>query len=109
MPEPLPPITRPNGKLYRPRMIKAAAWDDTSGDLGGVFVLGTHDIERARPLAVRAIQAWHDSSMTAVRPELRWVRSGIANGEPTWLDDPVRGRAAVEWTADYPEEPHDVH
>ena len=104
----LPPIERPDGRLYRPRMIVAHVWDNEQAyghyDDYGVFVFGTHDVERARALADQAIKHFFDSGLTATEPERRWVRLGYDNGELAYIDDPVRGRAAVQFTAGYPEE-----
>lgn len=104
----LPPIERPDGRLYRPRMIVAHVWDNDEAygedDNYGVFVFGTHDIERAGALADQAIKHFFDSTLAATKPERRWVRLGYHNGELTYIDDPVRGRAAVQFNAGYPEE-----
>jgi hypothetical protein len=104
----LAPIERPDGRLYRPRKIVAAIWDNEEAngryDDYGVFVFGTHDVERARPLAEQAIKHFFDADLVPTEPECRWVRLGYHNGEQAYIDDPVRGRAAVQFHADYPEE-----
>lgn len=104
----LPAITRPNGKIYRPRKLAVQIWDNDEayGDHGsyGVFVIGTHDVSVAEPLASDRIRREWYPELTATRPRLRWVRLGYLNGEQAWVDDEVRGRAAVEFTADYPAE-----
>jgi hypothetical protein len=106
--EKLPPIERPDGRVYRPRKIVALSWDNEEAygqdDDYGVFVFGTHEVERALPLAREAIAHFFDSSLVPVKPERRWVRLGYQNGEQAYLDDPVRGRAAIQFTAGYPEE-----
>jgi hypothetical protein len=107
MPEiPLVPVTRPNGRTYRPRQVVVQPWenDDAWSEWsGGVYVLGTHDIEATRPVAHRAIKSHHDNTMIATRPERCWVRLGYADGDLCWVHDDVRGRAAVCWRAAYPD------
>jgi hypothetical protein len=105
-PERLPVITRPNGKPYQPRAVKAHAWgnDDAWESRSGAVVLGTHDVDRARLLAEEACNAWYGTAY-AVKPEVDWFRSGFSNGERAWIRDDVRGAAGVMFTAaDDPEE-----
>jgi hypothetical protein len=105
---PLVPVQRPNGKWYRPRKIVAAVWDNEIwGHYGGgygVYVLGTHDIEASRQFATEMIAYWHDGGMVASKPCLCWVRDGFNGQDRAWVTDDVRGRAAVCWTAVYPED-----
>jgi hypothetical protein len=92
-------------RWYRPRRVVIQPWEDDNGWSpwsGGVYVLGTHDIDATRTLADDAVKRHHDSGMIATRPERCWVRSGFYYGDPCWVHDDVRGRAAVCWTADYP-------
>ena len=98
-----PPIERPNGKLYRPFKVVAHAWENDDGQGSGAVVLGTQDIERARALATEAVQLWFDGDFVAVHPIVGWFRLGWNYGELTWIRDPVRGRAGVQFDADYPE------
>lgn len=90
----LPPIVRPNGKLYRPRYLRVTGWDidwSRDGDVNWqVAVLGTHDVDVARE---HAPQGYHCAYL--VNPEAGWVRLGMCRGEPTWLHDAVRGAACV--------------
>lgn len=88
----LPPITRPNGKPYRPRRLRVVGWDadKRDGTVWRVAVLGTHDIAVARE---HAPQGYHCPYL--INPELGWVRLGMCHGEPTWLHDEVRGAACV--------------
>jgi hypothetical protein len=98
----LVPIERPNGKVYRPRRIRAEAWenDDTWSEWrGGAVVLGTHDVELARPLATAAIRRHFDAELVAADPEVGWWRLGFHFGELRWMPDPERGAAAVYFTA----------
>lgn len=99
MDEPLPPIERPDGRTYRPRKVIAHAWEDDGyyNDRGAV-VFGTHDVERARELAERACAGWYGMTH-AVRAELGWFRDGYESGRRAWVNDPVRGRAGVWFTA----------
>lgn len=93
----LPAIERPNGKQYRPRKITGNAVGDENGCVIAVIVLGTHDVERARPLAEDCARYWVDGGYTAANPEAGWWRNGFHWGEPTWIDDAVSGRAGVRF------------
>lgn len=97
----LAPIERPDRRLYRPRKVAAYAWenDTVHGWSGGAVVLGTHDVEAARSLADGWIKHWFGNVLSAVEPEVGWWRLGYSYGDPTWMDDPVRGRAGVWFTA----------
>lgn len=97
-------LTRPNGKTYRPRgRLRVVSIDDPFDDTARVIVLGTHDSERALPLA---LQEWrscgYDEPMdsngapTWLR-EVPWDDSGQA--DYSLLDDPERGRAALIFEA----------
>jgi hypothetical protein len=89
--ETLKPITRPNGKVYRPRKgLRQVGWwnDDTYATY--VAVLGTHDIDKAREFA-RPYGSPH-----LVEPEQTWVRKMIQNGdEMVFVYDDRRGAACV--------------
>lgn len=97
----LVPVTRPNGKVYRPRRITVAPWenDTVHSWSAGVYVLGTHNLFLSRPLAQDAIARHFDPRLVPGRPDLCWVRDGFHYGDRAWVDDEVRGRAAVCWTA----------
>lgn len=101
MTETPPPITRPNGKLYRPRTIRVVGWDWEWGDVPWqVAVLGTHNIALARSHAPRGFHC-----PRLVRPQLSWMRKGMRDGEPFWVVDDVRGAACVVFNeSDDPEE-----
>jgi hypothetical protein len=96
---PADPIIRANGKPYRPRKVTGHAVADEWDMVIAVLVLGTHDIERARPLAEECVQLWVDSSYTAASPVTGWWRDGMWQGQRWWVDDPVRGRAGVRFEA----------
>lgn len=89
-------ITRPNGKLYRPRKIVACAVTDDNDDfLIGVMVLGTHDYHRAKPLA-NEYAVWQlGRGHKAVDWVTGWWRDAFENGRRCWAEDPVAGRAGV--------------
>ena len=101
----LAPVTRPNGKVYRPRKIVTWSWENEGypDDECGAVVLGTHDAEKAKMLADHAVKRWFDDALIATKPEVAWFRLGYLSGVLTWLRDPVNGRAGVMFTADYPE------
>lgn len=97
--EVLPVIMRPNGKPYRPRKVTGHAVADEDDFVIAVIVLGTHDAERARPLAEDCVRAWVDDGYTAAKPEAGWWRNGFEWGELCWINDEVRGRAGVRFEA----------
>lgn len=88
----LPPVERPNGKLYRPRKFRVVGWDcDPSGDPEWqVAVLGTHDVAAAREVAKYGFHCPH-----LVNPTLGWIRQSMRDGERWWAEDEVRGAACV--------------
>jgi hypothetical protein len=87
------PTVRPNGKVYRPRRpLRSAPYDDHDFQ-HGVIVLGTHDIELARAAAVRAGCECGEPKFDKGSPG--WLRQGYQHGEPWWINDDVRGAAAV--------------
>lgn len=89
----LPPVERPNGKLYRPR--KVVAFELFHEDEDQVMVLGTHDVAAAQPLADKVAMRVCGSLCRAARPRQGWYRDGYSNGERAWVWDDVHGRAAV--------------
>lgn len=96
MPDSLVSISRPNGAIYRPRKVVAYDWEDPwAWDTAtqGAVVFGTHDVDRARPVAEQVCGNY------AVNPRKGWWRDGYANGERAWIHDPVRGRAGVMFDA----------
>jgi hypothetical protein len=90
----LTPVTRPNGKVYRPRKITARPVADSDELLCGVVVLGTHDTGRAKPLA-DALAHQEFAGFEATDPETGWFREGYESGQPVWIRDDVHGRAGV--------------
>ena len=91
----LEPVTRPDGRIYRPTKIAAYAVADEDDLLSGVAVLGTHDMAVAQRLADQ-YAAWQlGSGSVALEPETGWFREGYSNGQPMWIRDPVKGRAGV--------------
>jgi hypothetical protein len=92
---PLIPVTRPDGRIYRPRKIVACAVADEDELLSGVVVLGTHDAGRAQPLA-DAYACWQlGTGYVATDPETGWFREGYEAGRPMWVRDENKGRAGV--------------
>lgn len=96
-PDQLVPVTRPDGRVYRPRKIIAYPVADADEMTSGVMVLGTHDTERARVLADRCAAAWVDGGYVAAEPETGWFREGYEAGRLMWLRDEEKGRAGVWW------------
>lgn len=103
----LEPITRPNGKVYRPRKVVTWKWENEGypNDDCGVVVLGTQDLDRALKAADRAIKFWYDTDLVPANPEVNWFRLGYSYGDLVWLRDETSGRAGVMFTADYPAAP----
>lgn len=100
----LPPVQRPNGKWYRPRQgMKAVFYMDDDGQ-DGIAILGTHDIAKARVFATEMTR-WKWGYAGVCDPFQTWLRLGYnRRGEQAWIDDPVRGAAAVQFeTTDDPE------
>lgn len=91
----LPPVRRPNGKWYWPRKVNGNAVCDENDNLVAVLVLGTHDVERARPLAEDCARAWTDDDGTAASPGAGWWRDGMRDSRRWWEYDEIRGRAGV--------------
>lgn len=91
----LEPVTRPDGRVYRPRKVVACAVADDGEFLSGVCVLGTHDLAVAQVLADR-YAAWQlGKGSVALEPEAGWFREGYESGRLMWVRDPAKGRAGV--------------
>lgn len=89
----LEPVERPNGKLYRPRLIRAHMIDDED-HWPFVVVLGTHDKKVALPVAQKELDQ-NENGLLA-RPICPvWYRLTISNYETCWIWDDVRGAAGV--------------
>jgi hypothetical protein len=90
----LPAVTRPNGKLYRPRKIRSEVLYDQDSVESEVVVLGTHDVLTATVLATRDVQSI-DAGFEPADPVLSWYRQSIRNGDPFYEYDEIRGAACV--------------
>lgn len=90
-----PPVVRPDGRVYRPRRLVVQEWEDDWES--GVLVLGTHDVVRARALALGVCHRDHGPESTALFVATGWYRDGYAYGERAWIHDDVRGRAGVKF------------
>ena len=98
---PLVPVTRPNGKVYRPRKVSAHHWSNQEvgySDDRGVVILGTQDFEACREFATRMAQYW-DLGTVVDNPRVGWFRDGYQYGNRWWVDDTERGAAGVIWEA----------
>jgi hypothetical protein len=83
------PVLRPNGKLYRPRKGPVAVLvEGLDYDQCWIYVLRTHDEERARELA---------QQMETIEPRGRlcWIREAIRNNDREYVEDTVRGMPVV--------------
>ncbi len=106
--EPLPapalvPVVRPNGKVYRPRKAPVAVGVcDGYDDVNYVYVLRTHDIDRARAFARPYLATY------LVAPRQEWVRLVMRRGYPVYEDDEERGVPVVVFTASDDPEVSDV-
>ena len=90
----LDPVTRPNGKLYQPRKIRAEIWYDRDSIESQVVVLGTHNLVLAG-IKAGLVALSIDTNLTTADPVAGWWRSSIRNHEPFWDYDTVRGAAGV--------------
>lgn len=95
----LVPVTRPDGRIYKPRKRPVAELlDNSDSDWRGpeqlVYVLRTHDIERARSLAERVAVGYELKA-----PLQTWTRLTIRRGEPEFEYDAVRGVPVVIFEA----------
>jgi hypothetical protein len=92
----LPPVERPDGRMYRPRKLTAVPVDEDDGDMcGGVIVFGTHDPAAAWPLADRLAAQQAGTGFRAYGPVPGWWRDGYSGGQRCYVSDEARGRAAV--------------
>ncbi len=93
----LVPVVRPNGKVYRPRnrpravRVEVEDWRSDYSEV--VTVLGTHDVERARALALRLAS---DVSERPLWGE-QWYRLAIRNGDRVYVQDEVRGAPGLDF------------
>jgi hypothetical protein len=94
----LPPITRPDGRLYRPRKVVACAVNDGDDLIGGVVVFGTHDVERAARLAQDFTDWQIGRGYAPAVPLTVWWRDAMCSGQRTFEYDEKRGRAGVYFT-----------
>jgi hypothetical protein len=88
-------LTRPDGRLYRPRKVTGYAVNDDDEIVCGIMILGTHDAGRAQPLADKCAVMWAGNGFVATCPVTGWWRDGFQGGRRCWVDDPVQGRAGV--------------
>lgn len=98
-------FVRPNGKPYRPRTteLRARAWENHGGfaeDCAGVIVLGTLNVEEARPLAQSSAEAWYGDADTfrLIEPASGWWRDSFTAEGRAWIPDGERGAPGVMFT-----------
>lgn len=89
-------VRRLDGRLYRPRKLRAFLLDGDgeANDSVRVLVLGTHDVIRATGLARVLCRAW-DRGYEPHDPTQGWWRSGIRDHTEWFEPDERRGRAGV--------------
>lgn len=91
------PITRPNGKVWRPRKpLRINTFDNPEG-MTGVVVFGTHDEDTAARAAQRELAFWDLALVTGHAAWWRLVPWDAFNlgCDSTWINDPVRGTPCV--------------
>lgn len=95
----LEPIVRPNGKVYRPRKIRAIYCENEYGGRDDVFVLGTHDVTAALDTASREASFHFGGAPSVIDAfgEIGWFREAIERGERVIRDDEIRGAAGVRF------------
>jgi hypothetical protein len=92
----LKPITRPNGKPYRPRKVIAYGVYDADECPVGVVVFGTHNTERAQALADSLVKCdLLDAGYAPAEPSCVWWSDGFDGGSRVWVNDAEHGRAGV--------------
>lgn len=95
----LPPVRRPDGRLYRPRKLPTALLLGED-EILAVAVMRTHDAVRARRLALQELfKVCPDGRWWLGEPELRWGRwrpDRLIDGQ-TWVavPDGASGTPAV--------------
>jgi hypothetical protein len=94
----LVPVTRPNGKVYRPRkQPHAEACKDNYYGEPGVIVVGTHDVDRAERLA-NAVGGLDEPAFLYPRKR-EWRRDGMHCGQREWVFDEEHGVPCVVFGA----------
>lgn len=96
MPE-LTPVVRPNGKLYRPRKLRAIYFENDHLGRYGVLVLGTHTQSVGLPLAGAEARYRVEGGVLDAIPEEGWWRDGFECGERAWVWDEVHGAAGLRF------------
>jgi hypothetical protein len=87
----LTPVTRPNGKVYQPIKRPAAIEVEEYNDDTAVYVLRTHDIDRAYALAIRL--GLGDVHLDSAHQT--WIRDTFRGGRRVFDTDAVHGCPAV--------------
>lgn len=93
-------VTRPNGKVYRPRKQPVGVIvHDRHEDPRWIYILRTHDIGRARAMANRMAdsEGFHIDDDEVWKG---WSRDGMLNGERVYVEDPIRGVPTVHFGLD---------
>lgn len=87
----LTPVTRPNGKIYRPVKPPVAVEVEDYRDGTEIYVLRTHDIDRAYRLATRlGLGEVHRESAHQT-----WIRDTFRDGGRVYDTDPEHGCPVV--------------
>lgn len=94
----LEPVTRPNGKVYHPRVLRTEILYDEDAIECQILVLGTHDIDRAQVLAEQVrLSDWFCTE----NPCTGWWRQTVRNYDRYWEYDETRGAAGVSFDICY--------
>lgn len=95
----LTPVERPNGKIYRPRKIRAIYCENPYGHRNDVFVLGTHDLIGALEVAAGEVRYRLGGPYFLIDAvgEIGWWREMLHNGERVVIADEVRGAAGIRY------------
>ena len=80
--------------------LTAARWDSEWTGEEGVYVFGTHDTALATPVAQQACLVEYGTSAVIADRTGHWRLDDPGDTtDPRWVEDPVNGEPAVQFTA----------